>query len=151
MFLDETDKLFEINQNFKRPHHGIGSQIHISIILETICTIGRDENDLITDGTGSGVWIQATGSPTEFLEIPDLREEALETGWSDNNCFAGMGTHSWYRMEDYEETNCEEQVPVFGLWNRNMELQGFGLSVSGLTANQHFENPPTLAVQVRSL
>lgn len=51
-------------------------------------------------------------------------------------------------MEDYEATNCNEQVPVFGLWSRSQELQGFGFSVPGTTINQHFENPPSLAVSV---
>jgi len=115
---------------------------------EIICTTGRDESELITVGTGEGVWIQDGPSVGNYLQIPDLREEALTSGWSNNNCFGGMGTHSWYRMEDYEATNCNEQVPVFGLWSRSNELQGFGFSVPGTTVNPHFENPPSLAVSI---
>ena len=114
--------------------------------------------------------MQIGNTPSNLLTVPVLREVALINGWSDNNCFGGMGTcvlyccgivvhctfyqnihvgrHSWYRMEDYEATNCEIQVPVFGLWNRKFELQGFGFSVSGTTRNPHFEKPPTAAVQV---
>jgi charged multivesicular body protein 7 len=113
-----------------------------------ICTSGRNESDLITVGTGEGVWVQEGPTPTTFLEIPMLREEALLTGWSDNNCLGGMGTHSWYRMEDYATTNCTVQTPVFGMWNRQMELQGFGFSAVGLTAKSNFENPPTAAVRL---
>jgi len=113
-----------------------------------ICSTGRNETDLIDEGTGRGAWIQIGDTPSKLLPIPDLREEALLNGWSNNNCFPGMGRHSWYRMEDYEASNCEVQVPVFGLWNRQMELQGFGFSVSGTTVNPHFENPPTAAVQI---
>ncbi|OXA51100.1 uncharacterized protein LOC110853358 [Folsomia candida] len=115
---------------------------------EIICTTGRNESDLIDVGIGTGVWVQDGASPGTYLQIPDLREEALNSGWSNNNCFGGMGTHSWYRMEDYEATNCTEQVPVFGLWSRTMELQGFGFSVPGTTVNKNFENPPTVAMQL---
>jgi len=113
-----------------------------------ICSAGRNETELIDEGTGRGTWIQIGRTPSNLLTIPDLREVALINGWSDNNCFGGMGRHSWYRMEDYEASNCETQVPVFGLWNRQMELLGFGFSVSGTTLNPHFENPPTAAVQI---
>jgi len=113
-----------------------------------ICTTGRNESDLLTRGTGDGVWVQAAPQPTVFLQIPDRRADALAQGWSNNNCFGGMGTHSWFRMEDYVLTNCTEQVPVFGLWNRQMELHGFGFSASGLTVRDNFENPPTAAVRI---
>jgi hypothetical protein len=47
----------------------------------------------VTVGTGEGVWVQDGPTPNKYLEIPKLREDALKSNWSNNNCFVGMGKH----------------------------------------------------------
>jgi len=143
--------LFGENLMFNNQTYGGEEYFVITTYLvdpSIICTSGRQESDLVTEGTGQGVWIQNGPTPDDFMEIPFLRTDALEDGWSDNNCFPGMGLHSWYKMEDWAESNCDVQVPIFGLYNKANELLGFGFSVSGTVVNPHFENPPTLAVQL---
>lgn len=74
----------------------LSKSVLIATILhpEKICTTGRDESELISVGTGEGVWIQDGPIAGNYLMIPDLREDALASGWSNNNCFGGMGTKS---------------------------------------------------------
>jgi len=114
----------------------------------TICTTGRSDDSLVTGGTGSGLWIQNGDS---VIQVPQTRPEgddAVTSGWTQNNCFPAMGYHNFYKMNEYAPKNCTEMQPIFGLYNRNRELQGFGFITPGTIINPRFEQPPAAAIKL---
>ncbi|CAL8090487.1 unnamed protein product [Orchesella dallaii] len=113
-----------------------------------ICTTGRNDTDLISDGTGTGLWIQNGTSPSTSIQVPHNRSVAIEEGWTKNQCFIGMGSHNFYQVEQYTSNNCTEMFPVFGLYNRADELMGFGFITPGTVVTSRFENPPNAAIQL---
>ena len=44
---------------------------------ETICTGGRTEESLTTEGTGTGLWFQAGPTPADLIEVSKNRTEAV--------------------------------------------------------------------------
>lgn len=114
----------------------------------TICSTGRSDDALTTGGTGSGLWIQNGDS---VLEVPQTRpegEDAVSTGWTQNNCFPAMGYHNFYKMNEYEPQECTKMQPIFGLYNRDLELHGFGFITPGTIINPRFEQPPATAIKL---
>ena len=57
----------------------------------TICTVGRSNADLQKNGTGTGIYMQNGPTPANLITIPPKRNEAATQGWTNNNCFVGMG------------------------------------------------------------
>jgi charged multivesicular body protein 7 len=113
-----------------------------------ICGAGRSSDDLETNfGTGDRLWFQNGPMPTDILTAPKIRQDALDAGYSDNNCFEGMGTHSFYKVEQYAADNCNTIVPMFLLYNHANYLIGFGFSWTGRADSKYFEKPPALAVK----
>jgi len=115
---------------------------------EIICTTGRNDSSLETEGTGTGLWVQNGTNPLSFVYVPRNRSEGYEQGWTRNQCFPGMGSHNFNRVEEYTGHNCTEMFPVFGLYNRVDELMGFGFISPGAIINHRFENPPNAAIQL---
>jgi len=118
----------------------------------TICTTGRTEASLTEEGTGTGLWIQNGASAEDTVQVPQDRPESEDEdendGWTKNNCFPAMGFHNFYSIKQYEETNCTEMVPVFGLYNKDSKkLHGFGFITVGTIINPRFEQPPPLAIR----
>lgn len=59
------------------------------------------------------------------------------------------GFHNFYSIQQYEDTNCTEMVPVFGLYNKDSKkLHGFGFITVGNIINPRFEQPPPPAIRV---
>ncbi|ODN05174.1 hypothetical protein Ocin01_01553 [Orchesella cincta] len=114
----------------------------------TICTRGRTQTELEQDGTGTGVWIQNGTSPSASVQIPLSRPDATARGWTENNCFPAMGYHNFYMMEQYAQSNCDLMQPIFGLYNADDELHGFGLITPGNIDNPRFEHPPDTAIKM---
>lgn len=65
------------------------------IIIGTICTTGRTEALLNSEGTGTGIWIQNGTSADDTVQIPQNRPESENedeaNGWTKNNCLPSMG------------------------------------------------------------
>jgi len=117
----------------------------------TICSTGRTDAALAEDGTGTGLWIQNGPTPDSLLEVPQTRpegDEAVSTGWTQNNCFPAMGYHNFYRQSEYAATDCVQMDPIFGLWNKDGELHGFGIITPGNITNPRFEQPPPTAIKL---
>jgi len=114
---------------------------------EIICTTGRTPEDLPVDGTGTGLWIQEGPTSDTSVQVPYLRDDAIGESWTENNCFPGMGSHNFYRVEEYDSVSCTVMRPLFALYNRAGEMLGFGFIVPGTQINPRFENPPLLAIQ----
>jgi len=115
-----------------------------------ICTTGRDPSQIPVEGTGTGLWIHDGPSPANAVEVPKTRAEAINTGWTQNNCFISMGSHNFYQVETYDPTNCTAMRPLFGLYNKEDDMLGFGFIIPGTVQNSRFENPPLAAVRVSS-
>jgi hypothetical protein len=115
---------------------------------EIICTVGRNETDLETEGTGTGLWFQNGPTPTDLILVSKNRTEAINDGWTKNSCFPGMGSHNFFAVETYESKNCTESQPTFLLFNKQDELQGFGFTVTGNAESKYFEHPPNAAISI---
>jgi charged multivesicular body protein 7 len=114
----------------------------------TICTTGRNSSDLPINGTGTGLWIQDGPTALDVEEVPKTRAEAINNGWTQNQCFPSMGAHNFHRVEDYDPTNCTVMRPLFGLYNKEADMLGFGFIIPGTIHNDRFENPPLAAVRL---
>ncbi|CAG7819492.1 unnamed protein product [Allacma fusca] len=115
---------------------------------ETICTTGRSESSLDTEGTGYGLWFQRGASPLESEEVPMKRTDAIAKGWTKNSCFVGMGRHNFYEVDTYDETNCTKSEGYFLLYNKQEELSGFGFRIQGLVESRYIEQPPNIAISL---
>ena len=59
-----------------------------------------------------------------------------------------VGQHSFYKVEEFDETNCSEMRPVFLLYSKaDDELHGYGLNVPGTVLDKRFENPELAAIE----
>jgi len=119
----------------------------------TICGAGRSAEDLSEDGTGTGLWIQNGTSASALVPVPQNRPESENEdendGWTKNNCFPAMGYHNFYSIQQYVDSNCNEMVPIFGLYNKNSkQLHGFGFITVGNITNPRFEQPPAAAIRM---
>lgn len=66
--------------------------------LDSICTTGRTTQDLINQGTGTGLWFQNGPNPNALIAVPRVRAAASALGWTDCECFPGMGLHNFYEV-----------------------------------------------------
>jgi len=118
----------------------------------TICSTGRTNETLQTDGTGTGLWLQNGPTAESLIEVPLTRPEgddAETSGWTQNNCFPAMGYHNFYRLtQDYTPTECTTMYPIFGLYGRNRKLHGFGFITPGTFNNPRLEHPPPPAIKM---
>lgn len=54
--------------------------------------------DLINQGTGTGLWFQNGQSPSDLINVPRTRAAASGLGWTDCECFPGMGLHNFFEV-----------------------------------------------------
>lgn len=114
-----------------------------------ICTSGRNDSDLATEGTGTHVMIQNGTSPNApLVRIPKNRTVAISENWTKNQCFFGMGNHNFYGVEQYQSHNCTQVFPFFGLYDDNGDMLGYGSTNPGTVVNHRFENPSSQAISV---
>jgi len=62
--------------------------------------------------------------------------------------FQSEGYHNFYKVEEMAQTNCDQVVPLFGLYDNNGYQIGFGFSATGADKGNYFEYPPSGAVEV---
>lgn len=117
----------------------------------SICTTGRTLFDLMTEGTGTGLWFQNGASPNNQIDVPLTRPEAAEVGWTNCECFPGMGLHNFFEVETWAETDCNTIQPTQATFNLAGEMTGFVLQSSGRVSSTRFESPPNEALYVRIL
>jgi len=113
---------------------------------ETICTIGRTVDDLINQGTGTGLWFQNGQNPNALINVPRMRAAASQLGWTDCECFPGMGLHNFFEVHRWQETNCDRVQPTQVTFNLDEEMTGFVFQISGPSTSTRFETPPNAAL-----
>jgi charged multivesicular body protein 7 len=116
---------------------------------QTICSTGRTLFDFMEQGTGTGVYFQngesPTGTPT--IDVPSMRADASAVGWTNCECFPGMGLHNFFEVEKWAATNCTTLQPTQATFNLDEELTGFVFQIQGphLTSTR-YETPPNEAL-----
>jgi len=115
---------------------------------ESICTTGRTAADLASQGTGTQLYFQNGPTPKDLIIPPKDRATAIAQGWTQNNCFVGMGWHNFYQVEHFQDTQCLEVRPVFLLFNKYDQLKAFGYVAFGHAVSDHFEQPDATAIKL---
>jgi len=83
----------------------------------TICSSGRTSDQLKTEGTGTGLWIQQGPDPIkDSVQIPFLEEDIVKTTWKFGKCFRTMGNHYWYNQT--KDLAADHMVPNCLLYNK---------------------------------
>lgn len=114
----------------------------------SICTTGRTESDLLLRGTGTGLWFQ-NGPTSRYLKsVSNYRSRASSEGWSNCECFPGMGLHNFWKVEEWQQTNCREILPAQILFTLDGEMLGFVFQVFSTTSSPRFERPQTARIYV---
>lgn len=113
---------------------------------QSICTTGRTPFDLLNEGTGTGLWFQNGNNPNSQIDVPMTRPEAAAVGWTNCECFPGMGLHNFWQVNRWSETNCTQLQPTQVTFNLDEEMTGFIFQVSGPTNSSTFEHPPNEAL-----
>lgn len=116
------------------------------VLPDTICTIGRSVQDLINQGTGTGLWFQNGPTPNSLINVPRMRAAAADLGWTNCECFPGMGLHNFYEVHRWHETNCDRIQPTQVTFNLDEEMTGFVFQISGPSTSTRFETPPNEAL-----
>lgn len=70
----------------------------IFLSSDTICSTGRTLFDLIHQGTGTGLWFQNGRSTNDLINVPRTRAAASALGWTDCECYPGMGLHNFFEV-----------------------------------------------------
>lgn len=88
---------------FVRPGKKAKVNVPINLLQATaptdlICTTGRTAQEFISQGTGTGLWFQNGPSPNVLISVPRTRAAASQLGWTDCECFPGMGLHNFYEV-----------------------------------------------------
>jgi hypothetical protein len=104
----------------------------------------------LEQGTGTGIYFQNGASPNAQINAPMNRTGASEDGWTDCECFPGMGLHNFFEVEKWQETNCTQIQPTQATFNLDNELTGFVFQALGPSSNPQYETPPNLALMVKS-
>jgi len=113
---------------------------------DSICTTGRTVSDLIDQGTGTGLWFQNGPNINTLINVPRMRAAASAVGWTDCECFPGMGLHNFFEVHRWQETNCDRIQPTQATFNLNEEMTGFVFQISGPSTSTRFETPPNAAL-----
>lgn len=113
---------------------------------DLICTTGRTVQEFLSQGTGTGLWFQNGPSPNVLINVPRTRVAASRLGWTDCECFPGMGLHNFYEVHRWHETNCDRVQPTQITFNLDEEMTGFVFQISGPSTATRFESPPNAAL-----
>lgn len=104
-----------------------------------ICSVGRKKEDLTTDGTGHGLWLQIGPDPLkDLLQIPLKEEEIKQTKWKFGKCFPTMGNHYWFN--NTKDMQCEKFFPSCLLYNGGV-LNAFCFSINANLKSLRYEHP----------
>jgi charged multivesicular body protein 7 len=80
-----------------------------------ICSEGRTTEQLLSEGTGTGLWLQQGPTATNSIKIPMTETEMRQTKWGYGKCFPTMGQHYWYNVS--KDMDCDDFVPNCILYN----------------------------------
>jgi len=103
-----------------------------------ICTTGRTEKEIETQGTGTNLYLQKTSNPERSTLIPFKENGMATTKWTKGKCFIMMGTHYWLDLK--EDMNCDDFYPTFLMYNSG-ELTGFGWALNTGLSSPRYEHP----------
>uniref|UniRef100_A0A914X6D4 Uncharacterized protein n=1 Tax=Plectus sambesii TaxID=2011161 RepID=A0A914X6D4_9BILA len=106
-----------------------------------ICSSGRTPLDLLSQGTGTGLYIQNGSNPLTDLMIAahDESQTQQHTQWIFGHCFYTMGDHYWYNVRS--DMPCNEFFPAFLLYNKK-QLNAFGWALNADLSSPRYEHPP---------
>jgi len=105
----------------------------------TICSQGRSADQLSTQGTGTGLWLQMGQNPvTDSVRIPSSEEEMKKTNWKFGHCFWMMGNHYWFNVT--KDMNCDNYIPNCIMYNKG-RLTAFCFSINAVLSSPRYEHP----------
>jgi charged multivesicular body protein 7 len=105
----------------------------------TVCTQGRTADDLKTQGTGNGLWLQFGPNPTtDSVNIPVNEDDIKQSKWGFGKCFYTMGQHYWYNVS--QSMDCGDFVPNCLLYNKG-KLTGFCFAKNAVLESDRYDNP----------
>jgi charged multivesicular body protein 7 len=105
----------------------------------TICSTGRTQDQLTSDGTGTGLWLQQGVDPIKnSVSIPLTEDEVKKTDWKFGHCFKTMGNHYWYNVT--KDMPGDHYVPNCLLYNKG-KLTAFCFAVNAQLTSQRYEHP----------
>jgi charged multivesicular body protein 7 len=107
----------------------------------TICNGGRTADQLKSQGTGSGLWLQNGPDPIkDSVMIPMLEQDAIKTPWKFGHCFRTMGNHYWYNVT--KDMSCDHFVPDCLMYNKG-KLTAFCFAINAPLTSPRYEHPTT--------
>jgi len=116
----------------------------------TICGDGRKKEDLVSQGTGTGLWMQYGPDPIkDSVKMPDTEEEMKKTKWGHGKCFLTMGMHYWYNVS--QTMDCDDFVPNCILYNGG-KLNAFCFSTGAnlIDLSNRFDSPAPLNIALHN-
>jgi charged multivesicular body protein 7 len=116
----------------------------------TICSQGRTKDDLKSQGTGTGLWLQyGNNAITNSMNIPLKEEDIKKTLWGHGKCFYTMGQHYWFNISKSME--CGDVAPNCLLYNKG-KLTGFCFAPNYYLDSSRYDSPaPTIKVLTKFL
>jgi len=107
---------------------------------DSICKIKRIPT---IRSTGTQLVFQNGPTPAHLFEAPFMRPAAIAEGWTQNQCFVGMGAHNFYKVDEWQASDCNRVRPVFLLYDVYDELHGFGFATitHASSENERYEYP----------
>jgi len=107
----------------------------------TICTSGRTSDELKTEGTGTGLWLQNGPDPIkDSVLAPYLEDDVKQTAWTYGHCFYTMGNHYWYNVT--KDMSCDQFVPNCLMYNGG-KLTAFCFAINTDLTSKRYEHPTT--------
>jgi charged multivesicular body protein 7 len=126
-------------QNILRDDGAYYTETAYFVEPSTICTTGRTQDQLNTEGTGTGVWIQNGPNPTtNFMQFPNEQSQVNGNDWKGKKCLWGMGVHFWYKWAT--DLDCSQALPIFPLYNKG-KLNAFGFTPNFESSSSRYETP----------
>jgi len=105
----------------------------------TICTTGRTKEDLQSQGTGTGLWLQfGPNAVTDSVSIPVKEDDIKQTKWGYGKCFYTMGQHYWYNVS--KGMDCGDFLPNCLLYNKG-QLTGFCFATNAILPSDRYDSP----------
>jgi len=105
----------------------------------TICAAGRTQDQLKSEGTGSGLWLQTGPNPLkDSIKVPTSEEDVKKTSWKFGHCFYTMGNHYWYNVT--KDMSCVDFVPNCLMYNKG-KLTAFCFAANAALTSSRYEHP----------
>jgi len=119
-----------------------GTAMHILtayfINPDRICR-GRTQAEFDREGTGNALFFQKPGR-NNFETIPLTQTGAVNSAWSQGQCFISMGMHFWYAVTGLD-MDCNDFQNAFLLYSPDGRLDGWGWAIFGDLPSPRLEHP----------